>query len=251
MASETEGYERPTRYAPEPVADIVMCERDRLSLRDWREAEEAEEQERQRPSREAERKRAERIAELQEEQQSTLRQLRAIERQRIATGKDEDAFQIDPATVGESAAVPKDKLNSWHGAQMTEFLANNPTYFRCKENEDAMVAYLERNAPGLKLVSAAQLTAAYRRLRDLGLLREKPLPVVKPMQQPVEHTVAPKQPSEPTGPQTFTGRDYETGLEREFTAREVDRMSSDEYRRAFPVLDNVKDLFATLSDERG
>jgi hypothetical protein len=62
-------------------------------------------------------------------------------------------------------------------------------------------------------------------------------------------SVAPASKTE-SGPKTYVGRDYVTGAERTFTEREVNRMSSLEYQRAFPVLGSVSELFTVLSDER-
>ncbi len=82
MEADAEGYERPTKYAPTP-GPREMTQRERDSLREFRKAEEAVEYERQRPIREAEEQAAQRTLELVDEQQTTLRQLRAVERERV------------------------------------------------------------------------------------------------------------------------------------------------------------------------
>lgn len=247
MAAETEDWERPTRYAPTPDPYQPMSERERLALRERREAEEAAQREAERPAREN----AERIAALQAEQENTLRQLHAIQRERIATGKDEE-FSVDPATIGEANAVPPEELPAWQSAQFAEFLKANPDYYRCDENASAVADYLERNAPGLRLISAVQLTAAYKRLDEFGLLQQRPTTQSQEIEQPrrVNLSFAPKSyKGVARRAATFRGRDYVTGREREFTEREIARMSSAEYARAFPVLTSVSELFTALADE--
>ncbi|MBW4039201.1 MAG: hypothetical protein HIU91_10065 [Acidobacteria bacterium] len=231
MQAETQDYERPSKYAPKP-GPKVMTQRERDSLREFREAEEAEQRAADAPRIAAEREQAERIVQLQEENVAALRQLRAVERERVLNLPDEE-FRIDPSTVGASGAVPLDKLASWHAAQSTQFLADNPQYYRCPENEKAIIAYIERNAPGIKLLSAVQLTAAYRRLRDLGLLRERPAPVM-PEPEPVERLSPPPPVEKPVNPldELVDGWEIDGSAPRKWTGRELERLSGDDYRRA-------------------
>jgi len=51
-------------------------------------------------------------------------------------------------------------------------------------------------------------------------------------------------------PKTFIGRDCETGLDREFTQWEVDRMSSEQYRRTFRIAPTMTDLFIAMDEQR-
>lgn len=235
MEAETADWERPTKYAPTPTKHVVMSERERMELRAFKEAEEAERAAADAPRLEAERKQVELIAELQEEQQRTLRQLHSLERERVATGRD-DAFQIDPATIGEG--IPIGQIDAWHAAQSTQFLADNPSYFPCKENEAVIIAYIERNAPGLKLLSAVQLTAAYKRLKEFGLLKEKPAPVVQPTPQPARVNLAIEREQPKEDPNVEHGWDWTTGQPMTLTARQVLLLSAEDYRR-FKKLDKA------------
>lgn len=250
MEAETSNYERPERYSPKPSEHLVMTERERLSIREHQEAEEAERRRLDAPRIEAERESAERIAQAEEQFKETASKLAAIERDRIATGTD-DQFVIDPATIGDANSVPQSQVKAWHSAQFAEFLKANPDYFQCPENATAISDYLERNSPGLKLLSAAQLTAAFKRLNEFGLLKQRPAQQ-QPIEQPtrVNLDIAPE-PSKPvTGPKMYKGRDYATGLEREFSEREVNRMGSLEFQRAFEVIPTVSELFTQLSEAR-
>jgi hypothetical protein len=231
MEAETADYSRPERYQPDPTPR-EMTQRERDSLREFKAAEEQAQREADAPRIAAERAAAEHVEQLRSEQEETLRLLRAVERERIATNTD-DEFVIDPATIGESAAVAVAKLEAWHAAQSTEFLASNPQYLRCPENEQAIIAYIERNAPGLKLLSATQMTAAYRRLRDLGLLKERPAPVT-PAPPTVEHRTERKPAPQPTNPldEVVDGWEIDGSAPRRWTGRELERLSADDYRRA-------------------
>jgi hypothetical protein len=229
MEFETDGHE--VRKSRPPVVESPMSERDRISLREFREAEEAARRAADAPRLEAERKQAKRIAELQSEYENNTRKLQSTIRERVTTGKDE-AFQIDPETT---KPIPTAQVEQWHKEQMAKFLADNPTYFPCRENEDAMVGYLDRNAPDLKLVSAAQLTSAYTRLKEFGLLKERPAPVPAPMVRStpvkVNLTITPETPTQPTDG-LVDGWDLVSGEPRKWTQRELDHLSADQYRRA-------------------
>ena len=227
MEAETEGYTRPVKYAPTP-APPVMRERDRLEIRAFNEQEAAEQRAADAPRLEAERRNAERVAVLQSEHQNTLRQLRSLERERVSTGED-DAFQVDPDTVGPNNGIKPDQVASWQAAQFTTFISNNPGYYRCDENGAAISDYLERNCPGLKLISAKQLEAAYKRLSEFGLLKERPAPTPKPA--PVQSKPAPAEPKKPKA-ELIDGWDITSGEPRKWTPRELDRLSSTDYRRA-------------------
>jgi hypothetical protein len=217
MEAESEGWERP----------LSLAEKEGRKLRERREREALAEREAvEAPRREAEQRR---IAELQAEQERTLRQLHAIERERVANGRD-DQFFVDPATIGEANAVPPEKVAEWQAAQFAEFLTENPDYFKCDENAKALIDYIGRNAGELALLSAVQLTAAYKRLNEYGLMKQRPAP--QPAEQPetVNLTIAPaKAPSKPQ-PIMFDGWD-EDGNPRQYSEREVSRWSSEEMKK--------------------
>lgn len=243
MESETATH----KVAPPRVVignDGPETERQRMERRAWAEQVEAERRAADAPRLEAERKQQERIAELQREQQNTLRQLHAIERERVANGKD-DQFTVDPATT-VGTGVPLSQLDAWNETQAKQFVAETPGYYPCKENVSAIVEYIERNAPGLKLLSAAQFAAAYKRLSAYGLLKERPAPAPEPAPAPKRVNLTVSEAPKPATPKTYTGRDPLTGRDKEFTEREVDRMGSEEYRRTFPVETNINAIVARM-----
>ncbi len=195
-----------------------MKHRDLQSLQEFRreeaEREQHEREERERPVRAA-----------QEQFNQTARQLHATIRERILTQRD-DEFRLDPATT---RPIPIAQVPSWQKVQGEAFKAANPDYWPTPENEAVLVGYIERNHPGIKLVSARQLTEAYRRLSEFGLLQERSAPehILEPTPEPV--TVY-AQPAEPTGQE---GWDLKTGEKQFFTDYQIARMSADEFRKVF------------------
>jgi hypothetical protein len=184
------------------------------------------------------------VAESEERFKSLTQKVNLAIRERIIKGKDEE-FAIDPATF---TPIPSEvTATEWNRKEAATFVQAYPDYFPCAENLQAMHAYIDRNAPNIKLVSALQWEAAYKRLDEFGLLKQRPAPVVAPAPKKVNLTISQTEPeSVPSGPKTYIGRDWETGKEREFTEREVNRMSSKEFARAFPVAPTITDLFNSM-----
>jgi hypothetical protein len=98
---------------------------------------------------------------------------------------------------------------------------------------DDLARYFEKN--GIKIITAEMIA----RMSEYNLLPERPAPV--PIPEPI-HETEPQQPV-PAGPQTYIGRDWETGQDREFSDREINRMSSEQYARAFPVVKDLREIF--------
>jgi len=208
-----------------------MRERDRIEIRQFMETEQAEEkrreEERMRPMREA-----------QAKFDSTLRELNAVQKENILKVKD-DQFQLDPTTLVpiKTADYPK-----WQRDQAAIFRERHPDYWPSPGNEQVLVQYINLNGgPGLRLVSALQLSRAFIRLREFGLLQERPEePAPEPQTEP-ERGSAPS--PETPGPELAEGVDPSTGLPRKFTTREIDKMTADEYRRVFQLYGNKKPQF--------
>jgi len=250
MEADTADYVRPERYAPKPPEHLIMSERERLSIREHQQAEEAEQAALDAPRLQAEAEAAEQIAQVEEQFKETASNLARVQREQIATGKD-DQFVIDPATCG--TGIPTKEVATWQSSQYTQFLTDNPEFHQCPENAEAISSYLARNTQKpLKLISAKQLGDAFRRLSEYGLLKSKPAPERKPLERPqhINLDFAPEPIKPVTEPKTYKGRDYATGLEREFTEREINRMGSLEFQRAFEVIPTVSELFTQLSEAR-
>lgn len=228
MEAESEGWERPERYTPTAEPYQPMSQRERIALRARREAEEQERHEAERPRLEAERRTSEKIAQAEEQLRTTASQLARAKRDQIANGMD-DEFVVDPATM-TGTGIPPSEVDAWHQSQFAEFLQNNPGYFKCDENASALTSYLMRNCPGLVLISATQLTAAYKRLSEYGLLRQRPAPQPAPQSKEVNLTIAPSQSPQKQHSVIYEGWD-EDGNPRQYSDREVSKWSSGEMKR--------------------
>ncbi len=243
QAEVGDDYELPSRYAPKPSEHRVMSERERQSLREHKATEDAARLEAERPAREAQ-EQAEREQRQREraEQERTERQT-AYWRDAVLNSPDARLFVSEGLVA---ASMKKSEADALNANSVQQFVAENPWYrdYKTPANSEALLAYLDLNR--IQIFDAPTLKAAFVRLRDLGILSKKVTPETKPTTAP-KHTVVS---SQSTGPVKYKGRDYETGLEREFTAREVDRMSADDYKRAFHVASTVGELFASIADQR-
>ena len=175
MDFETEGYERPTRYQPTPEP-LEMTERQRLEIREFREAEEAAQRAADAPRMEAERLASEKRAEAEEKERTRKERERAYWAEWVQTDRDPNLF-VTPELV--NASMPKAKAEEFTTQQASVF-ASEPEYasYRTLENADVILAYLHRN--GVHIADVETIRAAFRRLRDLGLLKQKTAPAPAP-----------------------------------------------------------------------
>lgn len=194
-----------------------MRERERKAIRTFMEEERAEQQ---RQREEAERP----IKEAQAQFDQNFRELHTIQRERVLTQRDEQ-FSLDMSTT---KPIPIDQVPEWQRNESALFKRRYPDYWPTPENEAVLVDYINRNHPGIRLVSALQLSQAYIRLKGLGLFQERPTPASEPTQEP--EPVTPPQPAAPVGHQ---GWDLETGEPRVYSEFEVNRMDSTDYKRRF------------------
>lgn len=211
-----------------------MRERDRLTIRAHRAeieaAERAEREKREAPIREAE-------ARLKE----THRQLHAVMLERLlGRVPDPDRIPVDPNLIG--ARMSRADADAFNLREFTKFREQHPDVFWNHELLEHMGAYWEAN--GLQIISATMLAALVERYKDAGLLPDPP------EQEPAPEQVPEPEPVQPAGPVTYTGIDWQTGREREFTQREVDRMSADEFRRAFRVAGTVAECLTAMQQQR-
>lgn len=185
------------------------------TLRSFTEAEEARERD------ERERFIQEAAAPLKQ----TAREFGLLMRQKIATGKDPD-FAISPELVGKRLSVAE--AERYNKEQADLFIASSPEYlpYMLRENALAIVAYLHRN--GVEIFSVAELSRAFTKLRDFGLLTEKSEPEQEPVQA-IPDTV--EEPKRDDG--IMDGFDLETGEPRRYSAFEIDRMSAETFKRTF------------------
>lgn len=247
MAAETEDWERPTRYKPTPDPYQPLSERQRLELRSLKEQEESERLEAERPRLEAERRANEEQAAREAAEQARIERQRAYWAEWVQTDRDPKVYISEEM---RHASMPPKEAEAFTAKAAADF-AESPEYapYRSPSNAGVILAYLLRN--GIHIADRDTIRAAFVRLRDLGLLKQKPAPAPQPkaVEQPRQINLAVQRQST-NEPKTYKGRDYATGRERDFTQREVDRMSSLEFQRAFQVVPTVGALFNAMAESR-
>ncbi len=170
------------------------------------------EEEQQRPVREAEQR-------LNE----THRKLVQIGKEEVLNGKPDPWWEIPADAVGKSMSL--DRVRDFVREQSTIFRAAHPEYYPCKENLEAIMGYLV--AQQIAIPTASCFERAVERLGSLGLLKERPAPP-EPQPAPVM-----EEPAEPSNDGLTDGWDIETGQPRKYTEREIEHMSSDDFKKAF------------------
>jgi uncharacterized protein (DUF362 family) len=206
-----------------------MRDRDRQSLKAFMEEErrlyEAEQEERNRPIREAE-----------QQLTDTHRKLHAMEKQQVATKADDDVFvdpktltRVDPQTgVSTRFELPQADAERFNVEQARLFIRDHPEFYNSEANIKTVVGYLQRNK--IEIVSALTFEKAVARLAEFRLLEERPAPVeVLETIEEVQPVVVERQ------PEKFVGIDLTTGLERQYTPYEVEKMDSTTYRKVFKI----------------
>lgn len=202
---------------------------------------------------ERETQQAAKIEAMQADFQKNSRAVALAIKERIEKGKD-DGFFVSPELM--SVSMPNEEAARFNREQAAIFARENPEYerYRSDETVNALGDYLARN--GVRIADAATIKAAFHRLKEFGLIHPNPLPTPEPAPRPepvyvnLEIDRQEAQPEQPTGPKVYIGRDWETGEDRQFTQREIDRMSSLEYKRAFPIAPTIAELLTAMEDQR-
>lgn len=223
-----------------------MLERDRIELRRAKAFAAAEEA----AAKEAEERP---VREALEEANRVHQQLHAIIKERILNMPDVDAegvshFWIDPDLAGVS--MDRSFAGAFDADSYLEFLREHSSWFYdCEFNRKQLFSYCERNSA--QIFNAEMLRRAALRLQEYRLLEERPDGferdpatggIIIPRQEPMYVNLSIER---PPAPPTYKGWDEQTGLEREFTQREVDRLSADQYRRIFRVKRSDMELPST------
>lgn len=183
--------------------------------------------------RDAQRKRAV-LSAAEEHLKQTYRQLNAVVRERL-TGRvrDSDRIPIDPAVAGITMTL--EEAAQFNRGEFRKYRDTHPEIYWTPELVEQLGRYFDAN--GLQIVTAAMLGRLIERFREAGLLPDAPELQNARVPEPVEES------EQPSGPEVHIGRDWQTGEKREYTEREVNRMSSEEFKRAFPIAPTFRDFF--------
>ena len=190
-----------------------MLERDRQTLKAYRDeieaAERAEQERRERPIREAE-------AALQE----THRQLRNVYVERLSGHTPDPNPILDPKLNGVHM-TPQD-ADIFNRSQFRQYREQNPDVYLTPQLLDQFGDYWNANAIGL--VSVSMLAELISRYREANLLPDPPA------QEP--ESIAEPEPPQPSEPELVDGWDLFSGEPLKWTPRELARLSSTDYRKA-------------------
>ena len=199
-------------------------ERDRLQYEAWKRQ---DEEEQQRPIKQAGARLSRTVGELIRVQRSNLLDIR-----------DPDFF----ASPGlENITMEMEAAQRFNREEAAGFVRENPDYFPSQKNFELLASYMERN--GCTIIDRAMWKAAVQRFKAVGLLDERTEPetVVEPVQVepdvnslprlPLSHQTQAAWRRDTDGSQE--GFDLNSGEKRMYTSFQIDRMTADEYRRAF------------------
>jgi hypothetical protein len=191
-----------------------------ITAREIREQEDAEarrrEEEAERPIREAE-------ATLIE----THRKLHELGKKAVVDGLPDPEF-VMPEQIKTRRMTVAQALK-FNEAESKRFVENHPEYYRCDKNSKIISDYLW--SQGVQIPDFEAYEIAFERCRCLGILSERPEPVVEaPVEQPEEIEPEQKQDDGLTA-----GFDLVTGTPREYTQAEIWKMSSSDMKKAFKL----------------
>jgi hypothetical protein len=131
------------------------------------------------------------------------------------------------------------QADEFNRREFRKYREAHPDLFLNDELLDRLGKYFALD--GLELITASMIESIIEHYRDAGLLPERPEPVDEP-----ELTISMEPIAPPSGPIMHKGIDPDTGLEREYSEREVNRMSADAYRKRFPTLGTMAELLFVM-----
>jgi hypothetical protein len=144
-------------------------------------------------------------------------------REDVLAGKPDPAWEIPASAAG--LKMPIEQARDFAKTAATQFVKENPEYHATMNNFETIVSYLTTNSVVIPTEDCFRL--AWLRLRELGMIEERPAPAKEP------ETVT--QPSEPIPAETelVDGFDLETGEPRRYSQAEIWKMSSGDLKKAF------------------
>lgn len=161
------------------------------------------------------------LKEAAEQNKSLLLEREQLARKLIDRGEPDPLFVIPDDALNLRMAVPE--AQAFSKAQAEKFVNETPEYHACPENLKALTDYLLLQH--IPIVTVSVLKAAYERLTELGMLKQKPTePQSEPEQQPpvvTEPDPANKYFTETIFTDSSTGATY--------TEYQLDQLKSDEF----------------------
>lgn len=160
------------------------------------------------------------LKEAAEQNKSLLLEREQLARKLIDRGEPDPLFVIPDDALNLRMAVPE--AQAFSKAQAEQFVSETPSYFACADNFSVLTDYLL--SQNIQILTTSALRAAYARLTELGMLKERPEPQSEPEQQPpieTEPDPANKYFTETIFTDSSTGATY--------TEYQLDQLKSDEF----------------------
>jgi len=149
-------------------------------------------------------------------------------REAVIAGKPDPSWKIPASAAG--LKMTKDKIQDYVRQQAELFVKHNEEYFRSAANVEAIFKYLSEQ--GVRIPDEECIKAAWLRLRELGMIEERPAPLLEPTPESQEPQPDPEELREQTRNEYRTKvivTDPRTG--QEYTEYQLDRLPADEYKR--------------------
>jgi hypothetical protein len=144
------------------------------------------------------------------------------DREHVVNGRDPKLY-VSPELAG--ARMTEQQARAFNSNAADAFMAKTPDFYKCPQNRDALLSYLDRNSIGI--ANEQMFSKAFERLRSFGLILERPeMPEPEPLSEP--------EPA-PTDDGSMVGIDPLNGVERRYTKREIDLMPSDLFKLCFAL----------------
>jgi hypothetical protein len=191
-----------------------------ITLKEIREQEAAEE----RRLRDAEEKK---LRDAENALTGTHRKLFELEKAEVLAGRPDPGFVMPEQIKSRQMTVAK--ALKFATAESKRFAESHPEYYRCDKNSKIISDYLW--SQGVQIPDFEAYEIAFERCRYLGILSERPEPVVEaPVEQP--EVIEPEQKQDDG---LTAGFDLVTGTPREYTQAEIWKMSSSDMKKAFKL----------------
>lgn len=165
------------------------------------------------------------LSQMRSEEIAQAEKERDEARQNVIAGKRDKGWTTPASAVG--LKMSHDQAKKFVREQAQLFADSNPDFLPSKTNFNNLFEYLFDQ--GVSIPNEECLKLAWLRLQELGgLLEERPVPEPQPAPAP-----EPQQSDIPLNSDLLDGFDPETGSPRQFSQREVWKMDSATYRKAF------------------
>lgn len=174
---------------------------------------------------------------------------RADEAHAVKAGRPDPAFKIPESA--KALRMPILQAKEFTRQQAEIFVANTPEYFPSRENFAAISKYLNEN--GLVIPNAECFRRAWLRLRELGMIQERPAPAqelpLQPEAEPTPEEIRQKRCDDYYNKVVVT----DPVTRKSYTEAELDRLSADEYKKLMLGefrTPTVRDIISPWSSKR-